>query len=696
MKRKGSQKEKPEISALLEGARAVLRYRDFAECARAIFDSCKHLIGATSGYVALLSKDGTENELVFLDSGGLPCTVPHDLPMPIRGLRAEAYHTGITVWDNHFTESEWKKFLPEGHVMLDNVLFAPLVLDGRTLGLLGLANKPGGFTRDDGRMATTFGDFAAMALQNSRTLESLENSEKRFRAVAQTATDAIISTDREGKIIFWNRAAEVMFGYSMEEALRGGLERIIPEPLRVAHRQGMKGFRSGGARRITGETIELTGMRKGGEEFPIELSLSSWDQNGDVFFTAILRDITERKRVEAELRARSLELQKRVKELGCLLEIFRLRETENLSLDEIFRTVVEIIPPAYQYPDETCARITVEAKTYATAGFKETNWKLESPVMVDGKVSGKVEVRLREAKPEVWEGPFLREERNLIDAIAGRLGHIAEAERAKESLHKAHDELEMRVAERTAELSKSNVLLMQEIAERKKAEEALKESEKAVRYLASKLIEAQERERRFVAQDIHDTLGASLAAVKFRLERSLSEPKVSPVLEDTVRMIQHTMEEARRIQLALHPSMLDDLGILATLSWFNREFCKTYSGIRIESQLDLKEDEVPKPLKTVIYRILQEAFNNLAKHSRADLVRVALRKKDGAVELIIEDNGIGFDADRARLSGDSGTGLGLSSMRERAEFAGGWVAIRSEPGQGTTVRAMWPQAGEAS
>jgi len=169
-----SRQRQAEISALLEGSRAVLEYREFEEAARSIFDSCKSLIGATGGYVALLTEDGTENEVLFLDSGGRPCTVDPNLPMPTRGLREVAYRTAKAVYHNDFSKSEWVKYMPEGHVGLDNVLFAPLTIEGKAVGLLGLANKPGGFTEDDARMASAFGELAAIALLNSQTLEALE------------------------------------------------------------------------------------------------------------------------------------------------------------------------------------------------------------------------------------------------------------------------------------------------------------------------------------------------------------------------------------------------------------------------------------------------------------------------------------------------------------------------------------------
>ncbi|MFQ5824824.1 MAG: GAF domain-containing protein, partial [bacterium] len=230
-----SRQRQAEISALLEGSRTVLETRDFQDAARALFDSCKNLIGATAGYVAVLSKDGTQNEVLFLDSGGRPCAVDPSLPMPIRGLRAEAYRTGKAVYHNDFSKSQWAKYMPTEHVTLDNVLFAPMVIKGKVVGLLGIANKSGGFTENDARMASAFGELAAVALLDSRTLESLANSEERFRSVAQTASDAIITTDHVGNIVFWNSSAETMFGYSADEVVGQPLTLIMPERFHQAH-----------------------------------------------------------------------------------------------------------------------------------------------------------------------------------------------------------------------------------------------------------------------------------------------------------------------------------------------------------------------------------------------------------------------------------------------------------------------------
>ena len=166
-----------EISALLENYRTMLTHLRFIDIARILYDLCSTLIGSTAGYVALLDETCLENEILFLDSGGLPCTVNPDLPMPIRGLRAEAYRNTKTVYHNNFANSEWTDLMPEGHVRLNNVLFAPLVLEGKAVGVMGFANKPGDFLDSDVQLASLFANLAAVVLNNSKAKQRWQNKE---------------------------------------------------------------------------------------------------------------------------------------------------------------------------------------------------------------------------------------------------------------------------------------------------------------------------------------------------------------------------------------------------------------------------------------------------------------------------------------------------------------------------------------
>ncbi len=182
-----------EIKGLLRGARAVLEQENFLDTAKKVFSICCELTGASSGYVALLSDAGEENEVLFLESGGLPCNVDPELPMPIRGLREVAYRTNSVVYDNRFMDSKWAGYMPQGHVRLENVMFSPLVIQEKTVGIIGLANKQGDFTKNDADIAAGFGELAAIALQNSRNLEKREMAEQQKETLIEELTAALAS-----------------------------------------------------------------------------------------------------------------------------------------------------------------------------------------------------------------------------------------------------------------------------------------------------------------------------------------------------------------------------------------------------------------------------------------------------------------------------------------------------------------------
>jgi signal transduction histidine kinase len=262
----------------------------------------------------------------------------------------------------------------------------------------------------------------------------------------------------------------------------------------------------------------------------------------------------------------------------------------------------------------------------------------------------------------------------VMKTVVNQVAVAMERMRLIGQLQGTRNELEGRVERRTAELGEAN---------------------ESLRHLSSKLLSAQEDERRRVALEIHDTLGASLSAVKFKVEGAMQEiggeaNAASAALKTLVPVIQESIDECRRIQMDLRPSMLDDLGLLATLSWFCRQFKAIYSKIRVEQEIEVEEDDVPRSLRIVAFRVAQEAMNNVAKHSKADLVRLSLRKKDDRMELVLHDNGQGFNPEKALALESTNRGLGLSSMRERTELSGGSFHIESAEGKGTTIRASWP------
>lgn len=217
----------------------------------------------------------------------------------------------------------------------------------------------------------------------------------------------------------------------------------------------------------------------------------------------------------------------------------------------------------------------------------------------------------------------------------------------------------------------------------------LAKANETLRDLSSRLLSAQEEERKRIAGELHDSVAASIAAIIFSVEKILGRVKqdedTEAGLRDLISRVQQVNVETRRIMADLRPSLLDDLGIGPAMNWFCREYEKIYSHILLEKKIALSESNLNDSLKTAIYRVCQEAMNNIAKHSQASRVSLNLQERDDRIELTIQDNGQGFDPAIVRR------GLGLSTMKERAQLSGGSFNLESAMGKGTIIRVSWPR-----
>ncbi len=236
-----------------------------------------------------------------------------------------------------------------------------------------------------------------------------------------------------------------------------------------------------------------------------------------------------------------------------------------------------------------------------------------------------------------------------------------------------------------------------DITQFKQTELALRRSEMELKALSSQLLITQERERKRVSQELHDGVGQALTAIGFRLKDICMQLEGGVVQEEALRnlkavipLAEDAVEEVRRIAMGLRPTMLDDLGLLPTINWFCREYQHIYP-IYVKKRVCVDEGDIPGDLKTDIYRIVQEALNNVAKHSRADFVSIVLERDGDGLKLVIEDNGMGFDThmDGVPACPKEG-GLGIRSMKERVEISGGSFSIESSRGAGTRITASWP------
>jgi PAS domain S-box-containing protein len=237
-----------------------------------------------------------------------------------------------------------------------------------------------------------------------------------------------------------------------------------------------------------------------------------------------------------------------------------------------------------------------------------------------------------------------------------------------------------------------------DITERKRAEQALRESEKELRRLSARILTAQETERRRISRELHDELGGALAVLKIRT--SFIEKKLTPGQDDAKAECRHMLEyidqiieNVSRLSRDLSPSVLEDIGLTPALRRLIDNAGKVH-GVQIVSDISNVERFLPKESHILVYRIFQEALTNIGKHAQAKNVSVQVRKDGDRISLFVEDDGRGFDPDCVVQSGASERGLGLATMNERARMLGGALDLKSEEGRGTRIALSIPIAGK--
>lgn len=364
------------------------------------------------------------------------------------------------------------------------------------------------------------------------------------------------------------------------------------------------------------------------EEFPI--SRESWQDF-----------VAQRRRTESAL----LE---RIKELNCLYGITRMAQRADQPLDELLTGIAGLIPASWQYPDIACAAIRLGEYTHNSANYRPTPWRQTSPVVIGGENCGEVEVCYLEERPQSDEGPFLREERNLIDAVSDLVGRIVAQRRAEERM----------------------------------------------RALSRELIMAQENERQRIARELHDHLAQDLSLAKADLERihcSLSAE--GPCRAQTAAIADRLAAAIRGIRdlaYGLLPPGLTELGLVETVLAHCEDFSLRH-GIVVDVFADgLTGVDFDFDTQINIYRLIQEALNNVRKHARAS--RAVIRMLGAYPSLIvrIEDDGCGMDLESCQAQAGRNRRMGLWSMRERVRLLGGTISFKSRPGQGLQIRIETP------
>lgn len=234
------------------------------------------------------------------------------------------------------------------------------------------------------------------------------------------------------------------------------------------------------------------------------------------------------------------------------------------------------------------------------------------------------------------------------------------------------------------------VISHEDVTDRMLAHRALSEANKRLQAMSKRVLSIQEEERRSISRELHDDIGQSLTALKIGLHRiaQRSNEDNTEILSQCISTADATLDKLRNLSLELRPPQLDQLGLDDALHWLV-DHQRNATGLDVECEFTGLTARLPHNLEGVCYRITQEALNNATRHARAKKIRIRVELTDRLLKLSISDDGIGFDMDTARNKALKTGSLGLISMEERAQLAGGRLKVRTVPGAGTTVRATF-------
>lgn len=464
---------------------------------------------------------------------------------------------------------------------------------------------------------------------------------------------AIMAADFDGNVIAFNEGARRIYGYAPEEVIgKKDIEIFFPE-------DSTKG---GELQELIDDLLEKESLsyegekvRKNGEIFPAQILFTlRKDKSGKVVgFIEIVEDLTERKKLEADLN-------ERYKELQCLYGIARIAERPGITLNELYQEVVNILPSSWQYPEFACARITIDNNMFQTANCGDTDWKQSADIMTHGVKAGMVEVSYLEEKPATDEGPFLKEERALIDAVAERLERITERMQAEEAQERLSQQLQAKVSE-------------------------------------------LETFSFGIAHDLRSPL-VSIEGFSRLLRTDIQNQKMERVQEDIrllesgVRKMQQFLNrtlEYSRAGYQVKPTMNVPFGriVKEVITEFNGQMSSIGATVSLADTFPTVYADRMRMVQ-VLTNLIQNSINYRDK-TRPLTIEIGHRRSGSEVVFFVRDNGTGIDESetekvfalfyRGTADGE-GSGAGLAIVKRIIEAHGGRIWVQQgQSGKGTTM-----------
>jgi PAS domain S-box-containing protein len=472
----------------------------------------------------------------------------------------------------------------------------------------------------------------------------LTESEEKYRALVEGASDAMVLVDIQGNVLEVNKQAEKLTGYSKNELLGLHIGRIHPQGEVEKTLSGFKEIVMQGSGLFSNGII----LKKNGDTIPVDISGSVIRFADKVIVQGIFRDVTEQKKYEKALK----EAEEKYRNIyeNAMVGIFQ--STPEGRLLNVNPSLAKI--HAYESPEDMMQDITdVSMKLYPNPDDRK-KWRIQAE---EHGVAQGLEMQLyRKDKKKIWVSMNIR-------AVYDTNGKVLYYEG-----------------------------IVEDITVRKQAENQLKKSQEKLKSLAARLAETEEDKKQRLAQELHDKLGQNLTAIGINLNIIKSKfpdevnKSIKSHIDDSIALVGQTAECVRDLMAELRTPVLDDYGLIVAMKWYGEQYAAR-TGIQVTVQGLEPEPRLERRIEQAMFHIFQEALNNTAKHARATEIVIRIEERNRTIKLIIKDNGIGFDYHRLIESDRRNTsrGWGLMIMTERAETTGGHIRIESAPGKGTMV-----------
>jgi PAS domain S-box-containing protein len=563
----------------------------------------------------------------------------------------------------------------------------------------------GHFVKDDLDNVVKVYGFARDITESRQAELALRVNERRWAVTLSSIGDAVIATDTDGKVTFLNPVAEHLTRWSMAEAtgrpVREVFDIVNEETRATVDDPASKVLQSGNIAGFANHTVLL---KRGGGEVPIDDSGAPIrDEQGNILgVVLVFRDISERKKADKaqktskerqELLTTVAERLLRAEDPQAIVEDLCQLVMKHIDCQFFFNYLVE--EPGKWMHLNACAGIPKAAADeirrldfgVAVCGCVARDCQR----IIVGDIQNSDDLRTQLVKSFGVQAycchPLMVQDRLIGTLSFGTMTRPAFADDEVALMRSVCDQVAvaMQRLQSERELRQLNLTLEKQVAERTRQAEA---RSKQLQVLAVELIEAEERERRRVADHLHDDLQQILAAARMQLETVCQSQPEEPILPNVKRLLEESIEKSRRLSHQLSPPVLQHANLVAALEWIVRYYGEQF-GLHVELEAQKAQQSESPTLKVFLFRAAQELLFNVVKHGGVKSARVVLSSNNGCLVLTVSDHGRGLNPeilDSAAVP----SGLGLLSLRERARHIGGDLTIESAPASGSRFTLTVP------